>query len=55
MEQFAEEKQSGNGEGREMSIDSLLDILVEISVEIGRTKMPIGEYAFRGQRIDRRS
>ncbi len=41
MEQFAEEKQTGNG--HEMSIESLLDIPVDISVEIGRTRMPIGD------------
>lgn len=43
MEELSAEKQTGEAEGQEMSIDSLLDIPVEISVEIGRTKMPIGD------------
>jgi flagellar motor switch protein FliN/FliY len=44
MEEFsASERQSGRNEGHEMSIESLLDIPVEISVEIGRTKMAIGD------------
>jgi flagellar motor switch protein FliN/FliY len=44
MEEFAPEAGSGNGgTGHEMSMESLLDIPVEISVEIGRTKMNIGE------------
>jgi flagellar motor switch protein FliN/FliY len=44
MEEFlAEERQTGSEGGQEMSIDSLLDIPVEIAVEIGRTKMAIGE------------
>mgnify|MGYP000857666616 CR=1 FL=1 len=35
---------NGNGTKKfEMNIDSLLDISVEISVEIGRTKLTIGE------------
>ncbi len=43
MEEFlAEERQTGS-EGGEMSIDSLLDIPIEIAVEIGRTRMAIGE------------
>ncbi len=44
MEEFlAEERQAGSEGGQEMSIDSLLDIPIEIAVEIGRTKMAIGE------------
>jgi flagellar motor switch protein FliN len=44
MEEFAPDAGSGNGGvGHEMSMESLLDIPVEISVEIGRTKMNIGE------------
>ncbi|MGA3173571.1 MAG: flagellar motor switch protein FliN [Syntrophorhabdales bacterium] len=43
MEELSAEKQTGEAEGHEMSIDSLLDIPVEISVEIGRAKMPIGD------------
>ena len=37
------ERQAGQKESHEMSIESLLDIPVEISVEIGRTKMAIGD------------
>jgi flagellar motor switch protein FliN len=44
MEEFSQDLQSSNGSKKfELNIDSLLDISVEISVEIGRTKMPIGE------------
>ncbi len=44
MEEFSgQERQTGHNEGQEMSIESLLDIPVEISVEIGRTRMPIGD------------
>jgi flagellar motor switch protein FliN/FliY len=44
MEEFsAADRQSGRHEGQEMSIESLLDVPVEISVEIGRTRMPIGD------------
>jgi flagellar motor switch protein FliN len=44
MEEFAAEERPGNGgEGHEMSMENLLDIAVEISVEIGRTRMKIGE------------
>jgi flagellar motor switch protein FliN/FliY len=44
MEEFAAEERPGNdGSKNEMSIESLLDIPVEISVEIGRTSMNIGE------------
>jgi flagellar motor switch protein FliN/FliY len=43
MEEFlSENQQSGNGKKFELNINSLLDIYVEITVEIGRTKMPIG-------------
>ncbi len=43
MEDFStEEQQMNGGEAHEMSLESLLDIPVEISVEIGRTRMPIG-------------
>ena len=42
MEEFAAE--SGQGQRKfEVNIDSLLDVSVEISVEIGRTKLTIGE------------
>jgi len=39
------EAQSQNGAAKkfEMNLDNLLDISVEISVEIGRTKLTIGE------------
>ena len=44
MEDFAtEERQSNGKQPGEMSMESLLDIPVEISVEIGRTRMNIGE------------
>jgi flagellar motor switch protein FliN len=44
MEEFAaEERRTGNGESHEMSMESLLDIPVEVSIEIGRTRMTIGE------------
>ncbi len=44
MEEFAaEEKFGSDGSKNEMSMESLLDIPVEISVEIGRTSMNIGE------------
>ena len=44
MEEFAaDDRQANGGQPTEMSMDSLLDIPVEISVEIGRTKMNIGE------------
>lgn len=43
MEDFsAEGSTKGNGKNGEMSLDSLLDIPVDISVEIGRARMPIG-------------
>ncbi|MHB8111447.1 MAG: flagellar motor switch protein FliN [Syntrophorhabdaceae bacterium] len=44
MEDMMNETQSGNGAKKfEMNLDSLLDISVDISVEIGRTKLTIGE------------
>jgi flagellar motor switch protein FliN len=44
MEDFAtEERQSNGKQPGEMSMENLLDIPVEISVEIGRTRMNIGE------------
>ncbi len=45
MEEMANETQSQNGTVKkfEMNLDSLLDISVDISVEIGRTKLAIGE------------
>lgn len=44
MEEFAAESQQTTSEKRfELNIDSLLDISVEVSVEIGRTKMSIGK------------
>jgi flagellar motor switch protein FliN len=44
MEEFLVENQSAGGSRKlELNMDSLLDIPVEISVEIGRTKMAIGE------------
>lgn len=44
MEEFVPENQQIVNEKRfELNMDSLLDISVEISVEIGRTKMPIGK------------
>jgi len=45
MEEMMNETQTnGNGAKKfEMNLDSLLDISVDISVEIGRTKLTIGE------------
>jgi flagellar motor switch protein FliN len=44
MEEFlVENQQTGGSRKLELNMDSLLDIPVEISVEIGRTKMAIGE------------
>jgi len=44
MEEFLGENHTTNNTKRfEINIDSLLDISVEISVEIGRAKMSIGE------------
>jgi len=42
-ELLIENQQAVNGKKFELNLDSLLDIPVEISVEIGRTKMAIGE------------
>jgi flagellar motor switch protein FliN/FliY len=42
-ELLIENQQTVNGKKFELNLDSLLDIPVEISVEIGRTKMAIGE------------
>ncbi len=43
MEEFLTENRMGNSKRTELNMESLLDISVEISVEIGRAKMPIGE------------
>ncbi|MCX5807239.1 MAG: flagellar motor switch protein FliN [Proteobacteria bacterium] len=43
MEEILIENQTGNAKKFELNMDSLLDVPVEISVEIGRTKMAIGE------------
>jgi flagellar motor switch protein FliN/FliY len=44
MEEFVSENQQAASAGKfEFNINGLLDIPVEISVEIGRTKLPIGE------------
>jgi flagellar motor switch protein FliN/FliY len=44
MEDFLMDNQSSSSPKKvELNMDSLLDISVEISVEIGRTKMPIGQ------------
>ena len=43
MEDFLMDNQSSGSKKVELNMDSLLDISVEISVEIGRTKMPIGQ------------
>jgi flagellar motor switch protein FliN len=43
MEDFLMDNQSSAPKKVELNMDSLLDISVEISVEIGRTKMPIGQ------------
>jgi flagellar motor switch protein FliN/FliY len=43
MDEVFNEKQGVNGfAGFEMNIESLLDITVEVTVEIGRTHIPIG-------------
>jgi flagellar motor switch protein FliN/FliY len=42
-ELLVENQQTGNLKKFELNLDNLLDIPVEISVEIGRTKMAIGE------------
>jgi flagellar motor switch protein FliN/FliY len=44
MEEFVTENQGASSAKKfELNMDSLLDISVEISVEIGRTKMSIGD------------
>jgi flagellar motor switch protein FliN/FliY len=44
MEEFVAENQTtSNTKKFELNMDSLLDVSVEISVEIGRTKISIGE------------
>jgi flagellar motor switch protein FliN/FliY len=44
MEEFVTENQAAPSTKKfELNMDSLLDISVEISVEIGRTKMSIGD------------
>jgi flagellar motor switch protein FliN len=43
MEEFIMENQAITPKKIELNMDSLLDISVELSVEIGRTKMPIGQ------------
>jgi len=44
MEEFVTENQATSSAKKfELNMDNLLDISVEISVEIGRTKMSIGE------------
>jgi len=44
MEEFMAEQQNTTGQKKfEINMDSLLDVSVEISVEIGRTKLTIGE------------
>ncbi|HBA53482.1 flagellar motor switch protein FliN [Syntrophorhabdus aromaticivorans] len=44
MEEFVSEEQvPTKGKKFELNIDNLLDISVEVSVEIGRAKMSIGE------------
>ncbi len=44
MEKLTEEPENSNGaNGGELNLDSLLDVPIDISVEIGRTRMTIGE------------
>ena len=43
MEEFLVEGQATSPRKGELNMDNLLDIAVEISVEIGRTRMPIGQ------------
>jgi flagellar motor switch protein FliN len=44
MEKLVEEPENvTGGNNAEMNLDSLLDVPIDISVEIGRTKMSIGE------------
>jgi flagellar motor switch protein FliN/FliY len=50
LENVTEEVQSNNDENKpERSIDFLLDVPVEISVELGRTRMVINELLQLGQ------
>jgi flagellar motor switch protein FliN len=42
-ELLLENQQTGNMKKFELNLDNLLDVPVEISVEIGRTRMAIGE------------
>lgn len=42
-ELLVENQQEGGSKKFELNLDNLMDIPVEISVEIGRTKMAIGE------------
>ncbi|HME43839.1 MAG TPA: flagellar motor switch protein FliN [Syntrophorhabdales bacterium] len=44
MEKLVEEVETRtNGNNAELNLDSLLDVPIDISIEIGRTKMTIGE------------
>jgi len=44
MEKLVEEVETKpNGNNAELNLDSLLDVPIDISIEIGRTKMTIGE------------
>ncbi len=44
MEELAmENRDGGNGKRLELDMNALMDIQVEITVEIGRAKMPIGD------------
>ncbi len=44
MEKLVEEPETASSTpGGELNLDSLLDVPIDISVEIGRTKMTIGE------------
>jgi flagellar motor switch protein FliN/FliY len=43
MEEFLMDNQGSGAKKFEVNIDSLLDVSVEITVEIGRTKLTIGD------------
>ena len=44
MEKLVEEPENMTGASNaELNLDSLLDVLIDISIEIGRTKMSIGD------------
>ncbi|MGD0234798.1 MAG: flagellar motor switch protein FliN [Syntrophorhabdales bacterium] len=44
MEKLVEEPENmAEGSSAELNLDSLLDVPIDISIEIGRTKMTIGE------------